>query len=124
MKLTRFLFLVFAISYCSLAQAKYTQTCKVKYRTQYGWSDGYTVDVNFLTGYELNDATSSFNYNSYSVYAVIFWGDGEASVIKLSGYLSCGSEATQRCISSSYGSLTGEDQSGRQWKICTSGYCY
>jgi hypothetical protein len=53
--------------------AKYTQTCTVKYETQEGWSKKYVVDVTFLTGAELNDATSSYKYSSYSAYAVIFW---------------------------------------------------
>ena len=66
------------------ADAKCIRTATVKYEQQYGWSKKYTVDVTFMTGYELNQATSSYDYAMYSNYAIIFWGEGQASVIKLS----------------------------------------
>lgn len=46
------LFLILTTS----VQAKYVQTCDVKYMTQDGWSKKYTVDVTFLSGLELNTA--------------------------------------------------------------------
>jgi len=57
----------------SNAEAKYTQTCIARYMTEQGWSKKYTVDVTFISGSELNEATNSFNYSSFSVYATIFW---------------------------------------------------
>lgn len=77
-----------------------------------------------MTGYEMNQATSTYNYSAYGVYAVIFWAKGEASVIKISNYMSCGSEADQNCITSTGTALKGNDQQGRQWSICTANYCY
>ena len=74
------------------SEAKCRRGAKVKYQTQNGWSKLYTVETIFLTGYELNTATNSINYSAYSVYAVIFWDQDEASVIKLSTILLCGSE--------------------------------
>ncbi|MCG2611816.1 hypothetical protein LZZ90_09900 [Flavobacterium sp. SM15] len=104
--------------------AKYTQTCTVKYMTQDGWSKKYVVDVNFLTGSELNDATNSYKYSSYSTYAVIFWGEGQASVIKLTSYTGCGYEVDKSCITNTYTDLKGKDQEDTEWKICVSDYCY
>jgi hypothetical protein len=106
------------------AEAKYTQTCVTRYMTQDGWSKKYTVDVTFISGSELNEATNSYKYSSYSVYAVIFWGEGQASVIKISNYLSCGSKVDKNCITNTYGDIKGKDQDGDEWKICVSDYCY
>jgi len=106
------------------AEAKYTQTCVVRYMTQEGWSKKYTVDVTFISGSELNEATNSFKYSSFSVYAVIFWGEGQASVIKLSTFLSCGTTVDKNCITNTISDLKGKDQDDVEWKICVSDYCY
>ena len=105
-------------------QAKYVQTCDVKYMTQDGWSKKYTVDVSFLSGSELNTATNSYKYSSYSVYAIIFWGEGKATIIKVSNYLSCATEVDKSCIANTYGDIKGKDQNEDEWKICVSNYCY
>jgi hypothetical protein len=104
--------------------AKYVQTCDVKYKRDYGWSDYYTVDVTFMSGSELNSATNSYNYRRYKTYAIIFWGDDQASVIQLSSYTGCGSEVSQSCITNKVSNLEGEDQKGVGWEICTRSYCY
>ena len=104
-------------------EAKYTQTCVTRYMTQEGWSKKYTVDVTFISGSELNDATSSFKYSSFSFYALIFWGEGQASVIKLSTFLSCGTTVDKNCITNAIGDLKGKDQDDDEWKICVSDYC-
>lgn len=111
------------LSVFTAAEAKYTKTCKVKYKTQGRWSEYYTVDVNFLSGSELNSATSSYNYQTYSTYAVIFWGNGKAAVIQISGYTGCGTEVTESCIINKIYNLEGEDQIGRDWEICTRTFC-
>ena len=46
--------------------AKYIQTCIVKYKTEEGWSKQYEVNVTFLSGSELNDAIESYKYVYYS----------------------------------------------------------
>lgn len=114
-------FLIFGIF---TASAKYTQTCVVKYQTQNGWSKKYTVDVSFMTGTELNEATNSYKYSSYSTYAIIFWGKDQATVIKLSSYTGCGTEVDKNCITNTYTDLKGKDQDNDVWKICVSNYCY
>ncbi|MBT7826143.1 MAG: hypothetical protein HN600_06070 [Bacteroidetes bacterium] len=118
------LILLVILVYTASVNAKYTQTCKVKYKKNYGWSDYYTVNVIFMSGMELNKATRTYNYESYSTYATIFWGKDEASVIKLSSYTGCGSEVTKSCIDNKVMNLEGEDQDGRDWEICTKSYCF
>lgn len=106
------------------AEAKYTQTCVARYMTKDGWSKKYTVDVTFMSGYELNEATSSYKYSTYSVYALIFWGKGQATIIKTSNYFSCGNEVDKNCITNTYGDIKGKDQDEDEWKICVSDYCF
>jgi hypothetical protein len=60
--------------------------------TKEGWSKKYTVDVTFISGSELNEATNSFKYSSFSIYAVIFWSQEQVTLIKLSSFLTCGTE--------------------------------
>jgi len=121
MKIFLFFFLTFVIT---TVFAKYTQTCEVRYETESGWSKSYTVEVSFLTGSELNTATNTFNYSSFSTYAVVFWSQGEAAVIKLSTMLLCGSEVDKSCITNTFGDLKGTDQDGDDWKVCVSSFCF
>lgn len=119
------LFFIFLFLFqCIDVEAKYSQSCVVRYMTSSGWSKKYTVDVNFLTGHELNNATKTYNYSMYSVYAVIFWNKGQASVIKISNYTVCGLEVTKSCIVNTYGDIKGRDQDDDEWKICVQTYCY
>ena len=107
----------------SLSHAKYVQTCNAKYYTEDGWSKYYTVEVSFYGGQELNTATSTWDFEPYDTYAVIFWGKDQATVIKVKDYTGCGSEANKRCITSALGNLKGKDQQNRIWEICVSNYC-
>lgn len=107
-----------------VADAKYTHTCGVRYKKNFGWSDYYTVDVTFMSGSELNKATKSYNYSSYSTYGIVFWNRDEATIIKISSFTGCGREVTQSCITNKYSNLDGEDQQGRGWEICTKSRCY
>lgn len=86
----------------------------VKYETRNGWSKGYHVDVNTLKGSELNRKTNSWDYNSYSTYAVIFWSNDQASVIELNYFIG----------SFSVHVTNGVDQRGRKWKLSKNSICY
>jgi hypothetical protein len=112
--------LLLALSLTSTA--KFRKMVEIKYQKQYGWSKYYLVEATFITGFELNQATRTYDYNSYSTYAVIWWGDGECSIIRLN-YASCGYEALPYCISYNQ-SLEGKDQEDRKWYICLTDYCY
>lgn len=116
--------IILSIAISSNAEAKCRRVATVKYQQQFGWSKKYTVEVTFMAGMELNQATSSFDYSSYSNYAIIFWGEGQATVIKLQSYLLCGYEVTCDCIDNSIYDLQGYDQDGEKWNICLSDYCY
>lgn len=104
--------------------AKCRREAKVKYETTYGWSKLYSVEVIFLTGLELNRATTSIDYNSFSNYAVIFWAEGEATVIEIDSLLFCGVEFECDCLENQIFDLEGQDQDGDKWIICIKSFCF
>jgi hypothetical protein len=110
--------------FTSIADAKCRIPAKVKYEKEYGWSKTYNVEVTFMTGYELNTATSSYKYSSSSTYAIIFWGEGQATVIKLTSILYCGREVDCRCVQGRVSDMQGHDQDGDKWNICLGSFCY
>ena len=113
---TIFLFTALLV-FCHSAIASYREACTVKYQTQNGWSSDYKVQCNYITGAELNNATSTFGYQAFSTYAVIFWDQNQASVLRLNGIFICGTEASNGCAIS-YIPIIGIDQQGRTWKVC------
>ena len=112
--LATILFLLLIVS----ANALCTKRCYVSYQTRSGWSKYYWVKVNFMTGSELNDATNSFRYSSFSNYAVIFWDQGECSIIKISTMLLTSWEFDCSVLDLGIGDLKGTDQDGDSWKLC------
>jgi hypothetical protein len=85
-----------------------------KYQTDSGWSQGYTVMATIINGSDLNAETGSYSYEPYATYAVIFWDQGEASVLNLQYY---SGEITAYETSAT-------DQRGRSWKVSTPSVCY
>ena len=106
------------------AEAKYRRTATVKYQKQYGWSKLYTVEVNFMSGHELNIATKTISYDAISVYAIIFWSQDQVTIIKLKTFLACGFEVTKECIDDFMMDLQGFDQDGDKWNICLIDTCF
>lgn len=87
----------------------------------------YTLSVTFLTGAELNLAVSDgFNqfspYSGFSVYACVWFGQGECAVVKTrgifaSGVGSRGEMAVQGRDVLDMMTYSGEDDAGRSWRI-------
>ncbi|WP_454257448.1 hypothetical protein [Pseudoxanthomonas mexicana] len=98
-----------ALLTCSSAFAAKRADACVKYEKEYGWSKGYAVEATVLEGSELNEKVGSYTrFSSFATYAVIFWGEGEATILKLPA-MSMGSlPMFEREV---------EDQEGRRWKI-------
>ena len=87
------------------------QIC-ARYQTRAGWSHGYLVDGTLISGRELNQRTGTYDYNWYATYVVIFWAQGQASVIELTYF---------------FGQLgpmftPGTDRAGRQWEVAEGSY--
>lgn len=104
------------------ASAEVRTPAKARYQTQDGWSTWKETDVTFMTGSELNTATSTYKYSPYTGYAVIFFAEGQAAVIKASGYSYCSDTFEVSCLPS-IGNFKGVDQGGRDWEICTGSFC-
>lgn len=81
----------------------------IKYRKNYGWSKGYTVEGTVMRGSDLNRAVKSFSrFNAFSTYVVVFWDDDEARIFELPHH--------------SFGrvplfEMEVEDQEGRKWRM-------
>ena len=94
---------------CFEAMAAERAEACVKYEKEYGWSEGYAVEATVIDGSELNEKVGSYTrFRSFATYAVVFWGEGEATILELPGM--------------SMGSLPlfeseVKDQEGRRWKI-------
>jgi len=99
------------------ALAAYREPCRVSYETEDGWSRKYDVECTYMTGFELNTATSTFNYQGFSTYAVVFWSQNQASVIRLTNTFFCGMETSDGCVTS-FSTVRGVDKPGRTWKVC------
>ena len=107
MKISVLLVIVFLFS--GVANAAEKEDACVKYRKEYGWSKGYSIVATVISGSDLNSAVGSFTrFQSFATYAVVFWDDDQASILKLPPM--------------SMGSLPMfesevEDQYGGKWKI-------
>ena len=113
--------LVAGSSLHSAAIAKYREPCTLKYETRDGWSEAYQVDCIYITGFELNTVTGTVLYQSLSAYAVVFWAQNQATVIRMEMVTACGFEASDKCASYLYMPVRGVDQEGRNWKVCSAG---
>ena len=104
---------IFSFSF-SLAQAYEVKKVCAKYETNYSWSKPYAVTANIYSGTELNKEVGSFTkYSSINHYAVIFWSNEQASIIKLSPPYISGMMMINK---------NGNDQNGRSWQLADNNY--
>lgn len=101
-----------ALALPSLADASERYVACLKYQTQDGMSKGYKKEVTQYTGSELNNATGTWDYDSFASYVIAFWGEGQATVIKLS-WPTVSAMGTE-----------GVDQAGRTWNVAKTSYCF
>lgn len=89
----KFLLITLLIFYFDLASfATVRRVCNVQYATSYGWSQTYTMQVEFMTGTELNNATRSYNYDSYKKYCLLWFSNGGVAIDEIGDYFLCGYE--------------------------------
>ena len=105
------------ILFPSLTFASEKENICIKYRKNFGWSKGYSVQGTVISGSDLNSAVGSFTrFKSFSTYVVVFWDEDQASIFELPA--------------SSFGSVPifpaeVEDQEGRKWTISSdNGLCF
>ena len=73
----------------------------------------YAVEAQLYRGEELNQRTQTNNYDDLYDYAVIFWGPGKATVIKLDNSNMFGLAPPSIGLLGS----TGRDQRGYPWRL-------
>jgi len=106
---TVFAFSVIATLCCSGALANEKVDICARYSAT---GQSYHVQAINTTGFELNQATASFSYNSLGRYIVIFWEQNQASVIEMDGMFFAPTAFPS----------TGNDQEGRTWEITVFSY--
>lgn len=70
------------LALCNSADAEHKHQCAVSYLTKDGWSEPVAVEVNFVTGDEINDAIGRRVYERRWAYAQIWFGPGQVATIK------------------------------------------
>ena len=123
------IFIAIVVLFVSISgQCQCERKAKVKYkRADETWSKNYEVDVTFIGGADLNEATKSSDYYIYGIYAVIFWSEEQVSIIDIwnKNLLSCTAYTLDcDCINKMSFNFHGKDQTDKYWEICTKNYCY
>lgn len=104
------------------ASAEWTQPARVRFEAGNQYTPWADAQVTFATGAEMNRAATSFSYNALGGrYAVIPLGDGQTSIVQLSGFAFCTGNFNQACLPG--GKADGFDPQGRHWQICTTPSC-
>ena len=116
-----FLLCLFSIQ---TAHATVSYNCKVQYKTGYSWSTEYMMEVAFLTGSELNRATSTFRFSSFKLYALIWFGEGEVAILEHDGMAIIGGTSVDtkafKRVFQVFGSqefTQVNDDNARKWKV-------
>ena len=60
--------------------------CKVKYKTEDGWSVEKIYEVEFVTGGELNTRIGNNKFKQYQAYCLIWFGPDQVAILKTSGF--------------------------------------
>lgn len=68
-------------------QTNVRRLCKIYYEQGYGWSEGYIMEVSFMTGKGLNEATKSYRFGTYTNYALIWFNEGEVAILEIDEYI-------------------------------------
>lgn len=86
MKKLLLIFLLLSITFSSYSNIR--RICNVQYKTEDGWSKYYKMEVQFVTGSELNKMTTSYKYSTYLNYCLLWFEKGEVAILEITDYLS------------------------------------
>jgi hypothetical protein len=86
------------------------------------WSNNYTLNIMFFSGYELNELLNEDAFNDNSIIAAIEWNNGGYSTIIIKGYKTDLKSMTIKGIKYDkdgeiISKMTGYDEEGRFWEI-------
>ncbi len=126
-RLGKFLTALILCCYCSAAIRR---NCKVSYETEDGWSSGAIAEVTFCTGWELNNASHSINYQVFEKFALIWFSQREVAILQIDdGYdIITGTDFNGQALWSAFmvwderTATQVNDNYGRKWKIAAKEY--
>jgi hypothetical protein len=87
------------------------------------WSDRYTLNVEFYSGYELNEAAGETLFNEHSIIAIIKWRNGGYSVVAIKKWITNLKYVTEEeiTLNNSTGEkieqINGYDKEERYWEF-------
>ena len=88
--------LLLVITICVITFSSYgniKRICKVQYKTQDGWSKYYKLEVQFVTGRELNKMFESFSkYSNIKNYCLIWFESGGGAILEIRQFLITGED--------------------------------
>lgn len=104
--------------------------CNVQYATAYGWSQTYTMQVEFITGSELNNATHSYSYDSFKKYCLLWFSNGGVAINEIKDFFMCGftfdDDAFRNLFYINFSikcpQINSENEDGQFWKITAKDY--
>lgn len=70
------------ILFICISHASIKRTCHVQYKTEGSWSETYQMEVTFMTGQELNQATKSNDFNK-GIYGILWFSNGGCAILKI-----------------------------------------
>ena len=86
------------------------------------WSSLYSINVNFFSGFEVNEYYNSIQYDNNAIIAVVKWQNGGRSVVEIENWYTNQKYLTEDEIKySSNGQriyeMNGFDKEGRYWEF-------
>lgn len=77
----------FMLSINLMSYASVARYCNISYLTNNGYSPSYKMHATFMSGEELNKATQQFKYNPFYDYVIVWIGENQPIILKLSSTL-------------------------------------
>jgi hypothetical protein len=71
------------LSVVDSVEARVSRYVKVSYEARYGWSDPHLMEVTFLKGRELNAAMRTYEFDSFSTYALLWFAQDQVAIVKI-----------------------------------------
>lgn len=65
-----------------ISNASIKRTCHVQYKNGSNWSETYKMEVTFMTGQELNQATKSNDFTK-GIYGILWFTDGGCAILEV-----------------------------------------
>lgn len=79
----RILCIIVLCFFCINCYAAIDLVCKVQYEKRNGWSNPVKAEITLATGGELNQATGRYDFQTYKIYATVWFSNSECAIVEL-----------------------------------------